>query len=200
MNADRILLGLTRRYVVAPSGCWEWTGYRSDCHYGIYTGGQKTGWPVNAHRLMYMVKVGPIPDGFHIDHLCRNRGCINPQHLQAVTPRVNTLRGMGPSGMNARKTHCPAGHSYANAARVDSNGRRVCRVCQNARSRDYFNRVHKAPPKPPRTHCANGHEQSVENVRYVNGDPKQPQCRACQRVRSGAYKARKRAERQAAAA
>lgn len=78
---------------------------------------------------------GPIPEGLVIDHLCRNRGCVNPDHLEAVTQRENILRGEGLAAANARKTHCPKGHPYSgeNLYVVPSSGRRQCRICADAR-------------------------------------------------------------------
>lgn len=73
-----------------------------------------------------------------LDHLCRTRLCVNPEHLEAVTPRVNTMRELTPAARNAAKTHCPLGHSYdATNTRVDSKGKRNCRRCQVLHSRRY---------------------------------------------------------------
>lgn len=85
---------------------------------------------VIAHRLAYEKAFGPIPKGMVIDHLCRNRACINPQHLQAVTHVVNTMRGMNPWAVNKRKTHCPYGHAYTeeNTYR-NKKGYRRCLAC-----------------------------------------------------------------------
>lgn len=117
-------------HTVTESGCWEWTGARSD-GYGHFT---ENGRQVKAHRRAYELVNGPIPAGLTIDHLCRNRACINPSHLQSVTNRENILRGDGPTAENARKTHCPRGHlldgdnlRQARALR----GMRECRICYN---------------------------------------------------------------------
>lgn len=80
-----------------PDDCWEWQAARNGSGYGqfaIETKRPKTGWRKNslAHRAAYELEVGPIPDGFHIDHLCRNRLCVNPAHLEAVPQRVNSRR------------------------------------------------------------------------------------------------------------
>lgn len=94
----------------SPDGCWEWSASRHSSGYGqFYYNGRGNGF---AHRFAYERFVGPIPSGLQIDHLCRNRTCVNPSHLEPVTAKENLRRGMGFSGRNARKTHCPKGHPY----------------------------------------------------------------------------------------
>lgn len=89
------------------------------------------------HRVAYELWVGPIPAGLQIDHLCRNRACINPLHLEVVTIRENVLRGDGTSARNARKTHCLHGHPLSgDNLYVYSNGSRSCRVCMARRDRE----------------------------------------------------------------
>ena len=86
--------------------------------------------PTLAHRFMYEQMVGPIPEGMTLDHLCRNRLCINPAHLDPVVMRTNILRGVGPTAVNAKRTHCKHGHEFtvANTYRT-VDGHRVCREC-----------------------------------------------------------------------
>ena len=115
--------------------CWQWTGFISDKGYGIfYLGAEK----VNAHRWFYELIVGPIPEGLVIDHLCRNRACVRPAHLEPVTNEENTLRGVGPAAMNAAKTTCQAGHQFTVFYRSENGGARSsrrCRVCERSRAR-----------------------------------------------------------------
>lgn len=105
--------------------CWTWLGYRSRNGYGQFGVGGRV---VGAHRFAYEDKVGPIPAGLHIDHLCRNPSCVNPEHLEPVTVRVNVIeRATGPFADRARQTHCVHGHSLDDA--YVSTGRRQCRTC-----------------------------------------------------------------------
>lgn len=76
-------------------------------------------------------------EGKTIDHLCRNRGCVNPLHLQAVPMRENTLRGFGPSAENARKTHCKRGHEFTPENTYLHDGRRICKQCNRDRNREF---------------------------------------------------------------
>jgi len=87
-----------------------------------------------AHRAVYESERGPIPEGMTLDHLCRNRGCVNPDHLEPVTNRENILRGVSPSAVHAAKTHCRCGLDYDS---VDRNGFRYCSRCKAARMAEY---------------------------------------------------------------
>jgi hypothetical protein len=125
---------------ITESGCIVWTGGTNGVGYGsfyvgkVYPGEHGRGY---AHRWSYETFVGPIPDGLHLDHLCRNRSCVNPDHLEPVTIRENLLRGVGPSAKHAKKTHCPQGHPYAgdNLYVHPTKGMRFCRTCGRERAR-----------------------------------------------------------------
>jgi len=126
------------KFIPEPnSGCWLWLSTIGSCGYGEYWRGAKSG-PgpkfVRAHRYAYECLRGPIPDGLVVDHLCKTRCCVNPDHMELVTAVENTKRGR--SGWNMRaKTHCPHGHPYEGDNLRIINGRRTCRICNNAKQR-----------------------------------------------------------------
>jgi HNH endonuclease len=110
-------------------GCWIYTGRTDHKGYGTF------GWngrSVIAHRAAYLLLVGPIPDGLTIDHLCRVRRCIRPDHLEPVTLRENMSR-------KPPKTHCPQGHPYSGDNVVYKRGYQTCRICRRAQSKPRTN-------------------------------------------------------------
>jgi len=123
------------KVVEVASGCWLWTGATNNHGYGqIRVDGQAR----YVHRLAYETFVAPIPNGFQIDHVCRNRRCVNPAHLEAVTQRVNILRGESPHARHARATHCVHGHPLSGKnlyVRPDGRGRH-CKRCFLLRGRE----------------------------------------------------------------
>lgn len=114
------------KIAIAESGCWEWTGGLGSAGYGRITfGGKRDG----AHRVSYELYVGPIPAGLEIDHLCRNRKCVNPDHLEPVTRRVNLLRGETIAAKHAIKTHCMRGHLFDATNTIRTERGRQCKAC-----------------------------------------------------------------------
>jgi HNH endonuclease len=112
--------------------CWPWSGPGLNARSGYVNYGG-----TGAHRLVYALLRNEFPRALTIDHLCRNRSCMNPSHMEPVPQGVNTLRGDCWSGVNARKTHCTAGHEFteANTRRERRGRRRVCRACAAHRQR-----------------------------------------------------------------
>lgn len=128
----RLSLTFWSHAVADVSGCWLWTGATSQTGYGSVTVAGST---KIAHRVAHEGLVGPVPEGLELDHLCRVRNCVNPEHLEAVSHRENSLRSMSPWAIRARRTHCPAGHplSEGNLRRaVAREGRRGCVTCARA--------------------------------------------------------------------
>jgi hypothetical protein len=119
--------------VKKTESCWLWTAFVAKNGYGQFSYDGKS---IKAHRFAYELTVGKIPDGLQIDHRCRVRNCVNPNHLEAVTQRENILRGTAPTAVNARKTHCPSGHEYTeDNTLVKTTGARICRTCHNFNKR-----------------------------------------------------------------
>jgi hypothetical protein len=119
--------------VDAGGVCWEWMATRDVDGYGKFD-------RTVAHVWIWRHLLGPIPDDHEIDHRCRNRGCVNPDHLECVPKLVNRARSFSPWAVHARATHCPKGHPYDGdnlyvVTRANGSTARQCRACSRARSR-----------------------------------------------------------------
>lgn len=130
--------------------CWPWLGRRGTNGYGIavWPGERTRG--TTAHRMIWTLFFGDVPEGMHIDHSCHDsaactggnqcahRACVNPAHLRPLSPLDNTMRNDGPSSLNARKVECSRGHGFTpENTYTDPRGRRACRTCQRAHWRRY---------------------------------------------------------------
>jgi hypothetical protein len=120
---------IARKFTIVDDGCWEWTDSHRSRGYGALKVGGKRGQMVDAHLITYRTFVGPVPEGLELDHICRNRACINPDHLEPVTRRMNALRGVSIIAAHARKTHCKYGHEFVTVKEGDRTRRR-CIPCQ----------------------------------------------------------------------
>lgn len=104
--------------------CWIWKSVLNNKGYGVFGFDSKK---YKAHRFMYEYLIGEIPKELVTDHLCRNRKCVNPEHLEFVTDKVNINRGIG--NRQKEKTHCPFGHKYTEENTYHHNNARTCRKC-----------------------------------------------------------------------
>jgi hypothetical protein len=113
--------------------CWMWTaGISTDTGYGLFSDERRSR-KISAHRFSYETHKGPIPEGLELDHLCRVRRCVNPDHLEAVTHQINVLRGESPSAHQAKRTSCVNGHPFTPENTYHIKGHRICKPCSIAR-------------------------------------------------------------------
>ena len=112
--------------------CWIWTAAKSSAGYGQTF---QDGRVVYVHRVVYELAVGEIPQGYEVDHLCHNRACARPDHLEAVTPTENRRRQHEHYSHNRAKTHCPKGHPYSGSNLYMSGTNRKCRACRSEMDR-----------------------------------------------------------------
>jgi len=187
MSMGQYIKGLRRKYVIGtvrerllarvevqPNGCWWWTGYRMPCGYGrMMVEGRKH---ALVHRVSYQLFKGPIPDNLQIDHVCHSpkgpnacpggdtcphRRCVNPDHLEPVTRKVNTslersstrLEPMrdGYRAAYTPKEVCPQGHAFTEENTLVSCGRRLCRICRRLKTRERRARLKAALAAPGAT-------------------------------------------------
>lgn len=200
-------------YVDKTSDCWLWTGALS-YGYGIFMKNKaEGGGSARAHRFSYETLVGAIPEGLVLDHLCRNRACVNPAHLEPVTNKENILRGTGFSAQNAEKDDCPEGHPYdSENIYLDPSGWRQCKICRAEAVRKQqaapdFNEKRREAREPSsgvrgkgayqkdRTHCPQNHEYTEANT--LMEKRKKPdgsvtevrKCRTCVNAKKAAWRA-----------
>lgn len=113
--------------------CWIWVATVGENGYGQFM--HEDGHLVKAHRWSFTHLIGEVPVGLDLDHLCKNRACVHPLHLEPVTRSVNNLRG----GLS--KPHCPKGHFYdIENTGYQKNGNRYCKACSRNWAKDYYYR------------------------------------------------------------
>lgn len=147
-------------------GCWLWMAGTTR-GYGVISHNRKKKY---AHRLAHELFKGPIPNGYQIDHLCRVIACVNPAHLEAVSPKTNVLRSEAPTAKFARRTHCERGHPLSGKNLLTYAGVRVCRTCKIEREFRGRRRRALAPigvANKSKTHCPQGHPYNEENTAFV---------------------------------
>lgn len=129
-------------YRDGPNGCWLWQGTMVPTGYGQFAPTKTTRTP--AHRAVWKWLVGPIPDGLELDHLCRNKRCVNPEHLEPVT-RLENIRRSVPYRDHLRPTHCKWGHERTpENLYTTTQGGKACRECARIRNRDQMRRIRQA--------------------------------------------------------
>lgn len=181
MTPDLLPERIAKKIMPEPtSGCWLWTGSTTTKGYGVlYYRGPGNKYGRRAHAVVYEFFHGPIPEGLELDHLCRNKSCVSPWHLEAVThwencERAKEARNAGIRAVAATITHCPHGHEYtdANTVRAPVTGWRVCKTCRDAR-----NAARPRTPRVAKTHCPHGHPYEGSNVYY--DERGRQRCRTC---------------------
>jgi hypothetical protein len=146
-------------YIDASGDCWEWTGTLDPKGYGVIGRGGRGAGNIGAHRAVWELLVGPIPDGLQLDHLCRNHACVNPDHLEPVTAEENKRRGFGLAVLHSLRDTCPSGHPKDGVTYLkDGTSHRYCKTCARLKTGARY------VPKGPRTHCKRKHEFTPENT------------------------------------
>ncbi len=167
--------------------CWLWTGRIEHKGYGTF--GQ-----TGAHKISFELANGKVPKGLVLDHICRVRHCVNPDHLRIVTRGQNVLENsVSACAINKNKTHCSRGHDFKNhgytykSSRYPDKIHRGCYLCRNL--------IRRVPPAPrvPKTHCKRKHEFTEQNTNIINGSR---QCRSCSTIRTRKHRLIKRLEKQ----
>lgn len=118
--------------VQVTDNCWLWNGFVAPTGYGRVKIHYKFR---HAHRVIYELLVEEISEDLVLDHLCRNRQCVNPNHLEPVTVKENIMRGVGLASINAKKTHCKRGHAFDEGNTYTLKNKRYCRICERAKTK-----------------------------------------------------------------
>ena len=128
-NIEDLIKRILPKIKVSKVGCWEWLGRTVKDGYGNINVNKKR---ISIHRILYKYYHGKLDSELEIDHICRNRVCCNPLHLEQVTHKENVLRGFSLNAINARKTLCIRGHSLSgDNIRIEKYGSRRCKKCKN---------------------------------------------------------------------
>lgn len=190
---------MDKTQVNRETGCWEWRGRLASNGYGQIQANRRT---LQVHRVTYEAHKGAIPEGLAIDHLCRNRTCCNPDHLEAVTSHENWRRGQAPNAISVRMGRCLSGRHLLVGENlyVFPNGVRRCRAChvesqQAASETKRLARIASGESRgrrSDRTHCPQGHPYDAENTRVSAKGSRS--CRTCNREAQRRYKERRRAQ------
>lgn len=166
-------------------GCWVWTAGARNRDYGVFQAASRKA--AFAHNWVYRQLVGDVPDGLELDHLCRNHRCVNPNHREPVTHRVNVLRGVSPAAENAKKLYGDCGHPlFGDNLLQYKDGRRECLTCHRAHGREWANK-HRVLrgyfDGRRRSYCPHGHELTDDNLdRYMLSKGYRA-CKTCKRER-----------------
>jgi hypothetical protein len=172
------------RISIAANGCWHWTGSVLNTGYGLASVKAKRS---GAHRLVYAMARGVIPDGQVVDHDCHNRDlacpggpgclhrrCVNPDHLSVTSRGANSVRGKGRPAANLAKARCPQGHEYD---RVDAKrGWRGCTTCKRAAAEVRRRAAGAKVTRAGATECIRGHAYTEKNTRWSNS---KRHCKTC---------------------
>lgn len=147
--------------VTPDDGCWLWDASRNQKGYGRFS---LAGRMTTAHRASWLLNnAAQIPDGWTVDHLCRNRACVRPDHLEAVPHRVNLLRGNTVTARAAATTQCPAGHPYNNTNTLRrKRGGRTCRACDRARAAKAY--IQRGKPRRRRPHLTHEDRSLIRDL------------------------------------
>lgn len=178
---------LWAKIVKQSTPCWTWIGGRAEGGYGKFKIEYRT---AIAHRVVYEILHGPIPEGMTLDHGCKNILCVNPDHMEVVTAVVNSQRIVN---SNRGKTECPSGHEYNAENTIYTKQRsgakhRICRICRNASAKRQRERLDRVTPvrtlnhNSLKTHCKRGHEFTLANT-YLAANGNSRRCIACKRER-----------------